>query len=136
MQALLAIRDKVKANGLLVGTVTELSPYPRLAVGLQLKLLGSDQRPVALGVDQVWDSTDRNVQKRIRAYYRKELRSGSRRQPLSQELVTVSPLEFRQIRGLRGGADPRQQEEIAPAGRFCVKKPAPSAGISFLRQKA
>ena len=94
MQALLAIRENLKVNGLLVGTVTEYQPYPRLAIGLRLKLLDLTDGQLLWGVDQVWDSTDRNVQKRIHAYFRKELRSGSGTSPLSQELVTISPLEF------------------------------------------
>jgi len=94
MQALLAIRENFKVNGLLVGTVTEYRPYPRLAIGLRLKLLDLTDGQLLWGVDQVWDSTDRDVQKRIRVYFRKELRSGAGTSPLSQELVTVSPLEF------------------------------------------
>jgi len=94
MQALLAIRENFKVNGLLVGMVTEYRPYPRLAIGLRLKLLDLTDGQLLWGVDQVWDSTDRNVQKRIQAYFRKERRSGSGTSPLSQELVVVSPLEF------------------------------------------
>jgi hypothetical protein len=94
MQALLAIRENLKVNGLLVGTVTEHRPYPRLAVGLRLKLLDLTDGQLLWGVDQVWDSTDRDVQKRIRTYFRKELRSASGTSPLSEELVAISPLEF------------------------------------------
>ena len=94
MQALLAIREDLKVNGLLVGTVTEYRPYPRLAIGLRLRLLDLTDGRLLWGVDQVWDSTDRDVQRRIRIYFRRELRSGSGTSPLSEELVTVSPLEF------------------------------------------
>jgi hypothetical protein len=94
MQALLAIRESCKCNGLLVGTVTEYRPYPRLAVGLRLKLLDLTDGQLLWGVEQVWDSTDRSVQKRIRTYVHKEVRSGSSASPLPQELVGVSSLEF------------------------------------------
>jgi len=94
MQSLLAIRENLKVNGLLVGTVTEYRPYPRLAVGLRLRLLDLTDGQLLWGVDQVWDSTDRDVQKQIRSYYRRALHSGSGTSPLSEELVTVSPLEF------------------------------------------
>jgi hypothetical protein len=94
MQALPAIRENFKVDGLLVGAVTEYRPYPRLAIGLRLKLLDLTDGQLLWGVDQVWDSTDRSVQKRIRAYFRKELRSASGTSPLSQELVVISPLEF------------------------------------------
>lgn len=94
MQALLAIRENCKCNGLLVGTVTEYRPYPRLAVGLRLRLLDLTDGQLLWGVEQVWDGTDRNVQKRIRAYFHEEVRSGSSTSPLPRELVGVSSLEF------------------------------------------
>jgi hypothetical protein len=92
MQTLLLIREKSKSNGLLVGTITEYRPYPRLAIGLRLKLLDLTDGQLLWGVEQVWDSTDRNVQKRVQTYFRKERRSGS--SPLPEELVGVSSLEF------------------------------------------
>ena len=70
MQTLLMIREKFKSNGLLVGTITEYRPYPRLAIGLRLKLIDLADGQLLWGVEQVWDSTDRNVQKRVGAYYR------------------------------------------------------------------
>jgi hypothetical protein len=94
MKALLTIRENTKCSGLLVGTITEYRPYPRLAVGLRLKLLDLTDGQLLWGVEQVWDSTDRNVLKRIKVYFRKEVRSGSGTDPLPQELVAVSPLEF------------------------------------------
>jgi len=92
MQTLLLIREKSKSNGLLVGTITEYRPYPRLTIGLRLKLLDLSDGQLLWGVEQVWDSTDRDVQKRVQAYYRKERRSDS--SPLPEELVGVSSLEF------------------------------------------
>ncbi len=92
MQTLLLIREKFKSNGLLVGTITEYRSYPRLAVGLRLKLIDLTDGQLLWGVEQVWDSTDRNVQKRVGAYYRKDRRSDA--SPLPEELVAVSPLEF------------------------------------------
>ncbi len=92
MQTLLLIREKFKSNGLLVGTITEYRPYPRLAIGLRLKLIDLADGQLLWGVEQVWDSTDRNVQKRVGAYYRSDRRSDA--SPLPEELVAVSPLEF------------------------------------------
>ncbi len=92
MQALLLIREKFRSNGLLVGTITEYRPYPRLALGLRLKLIDLTDGQLLWGIEQVWDSTDRNVQKRMRAYYRSDRRSDAN--PLPEELLAVSPLEF------------------------------------------
>jgi hypothetical protein len=92
MQTLLLIREKFKSNGLLVGTITEYRPYPRLAIGLRLKLIDLTDGQLLWGVEQVWDSTDSDVQKRMGAYYRRDRRSDA--SPLPEELIGVSPLEF------------------------------------------
>jgi hypothetical protein len=92
MQTLLAMRENLKCNGLLVGTVTEYRPYPRLAIGLRIKLLDLTDGRLLWGVEQVWDTTDRSLQQRIRAYSHSELRSGTG--PAPEELVMLSPLEF------------------------------------------
>lgn len=94
MQTLLAMRESCNCNGLLIGTVTEYRPYPRLTLGLRLKLLDLSDGRLLWGIDQVWDSTDRSVQKRIRSYFRNELRPTSSTSPLSRDLVAISPLEF------------------------------------------
>lgn len=92
MQTLQGMRESLKCNGLLVGTVTEYRPYPRLAIGLRLKLIDLMDGRLLWGVEQVWDTTDRGLQQRIRAYTRSELRSGG--SPAPEELVMLSPLEF------------------------------------------
>jgi hypothetical protein len=92
MQAMLAIREERKCDGLLMGTVTEYQPYPRLVIGLHLKLLDLTDGHVLWGVEQVWDSMDKGVRRRIHTYSQRELRSGSAAVP--EELVPVSSLEF------------------------------------------
>lgn len=92
MQALLVIRENFKSNGLLVGTITEYQPYPRLAIGLRLKLINLTDGQLLWGIEQVWDSTDSSVQKRVRAYFHRERRSDA--SPLPEELIVVSSLEF------------------------------------------
>jgi hypothetical protein len=44
------------------------------------------------GMEQVWDSADRSIQKRIRTYLKEGRRAGE--SPLREELVVVSPLTF------------------------------------------
>jgi hypothetical protein len=92
MQAMLAVREGLKCDGLLMGTVTEYQPYPRLVIGLHLKLLDLTDGHVLWGVEQVWDSMDKGVRNRIHAYSQKQLRSGSAAVP--EDLVPVSSLEF------------------------------------------
>jgi hypothetical protein len=92
LQKLLTMRETLKCNGLLVGTITEYEPYPRMAIGLRLKLLDLTDGQLLWGFEQVWDTADRNIEKRIKAYFRDELRSGVA--SLREELVVVSSLKF------------------------------------------
>jgi hypothetical protein len=92
MQTLLDMRQTLRCNALMVGAVTEYRPYPRLAIGLRMKLIDLVDGRLLWGVEQVWDTTDRSVQRRIGAYARSELRSGGG--PAPEELVMLSSLEL------------------------------------------
>jgi hypothetical protein len=92
LRQLVSIRDALNCNGLLVGTITEYKPYPHMVIGLRLKLLDLTDGQLLWGLEQVWDSADRTIQKRIKAYLKEERRAGH--SPLREELVVVSPLNF------------------------------------------
>jgi len=92
MRQLLAMRETLKCNGLLVGTVTEYTPYPHMSLGLRLKLLDLTDGQLIWGLEQVWDSSDRDIRKRIKQYFKNDLRTGVA--SLREELVVVSPLKF------------------------------------------
>ena len=92
LEKLLAIRETLKCDGLLLGTVTEYRPYPHMAVGLRLKLLDLRDGQLVWALEQVWDSADKTTEKRIKSYFKSEKRSGFA--PLHENLAAVSPLEF------------------------------------------
>lgn len=91
-EQLLAMRDVLKCDGLLVGTVTEYRPYPHMAVGLRLKLLDLRDGQLVWALEQVWDSADKATEKRIKTYYKTQKRDDYA--PLNDKLAAVSPLEF------------------------------------------
>ena len=92
LRQLLAVREALKCNGLLVGTITRYEPYPHMVVGLRLKLLDLVDGQLLWGMEQVWDSSDKSIQKRIQTYLKTQQRSG--RSVLQEELVIASPLNF------------------------------------------
>jgi len=92
LRGLLAMRDTLRCNGLLVGTITEYRPYPQLVLGLRLKLLDLTDGQLLWGLEQVWDAADKSLQKRVETYFKKEVRSGFA--PLREDLVVISSLEF------------------------------------------
>lgn len=92
LKKLLALRDTLQCNALLVGTITQYQPYPRMAVGLRLKLLDLTDGQLLWGLEQVWDSADGSIQKRIKDYFKTEQRSGFA--PVQEQLVAISSLQF------------------------------------------
>jgi len=92
LEQLLAIREALKCDGVLHGTVTEFRPYPHMAVGLRMKLLDLRDGQLQWALEQVWDSADKTTEKRIKSYFKSEKRSGFA--PLHEKLAAVSPIEF------------------------------------------
>lgn len=92
LEQLLAIREALKCDGLLLGTITEYRPYPHMAVGLRMKLLNLRDGQLQWALEQVWDSDDKTTEKRIKSYFNSEKRSDFA--PLHEKLAAVSPIEF------------------------------------------
>jgi len=92
LEQLMAIREVLKCDGVLLGTITEFRPYPHMTIGLRLKLLDLRDGQLLWALEQVWDSADKTTENRIRDYFLSQKRSGYA--PLHEQLATVSSLEF------------------------------------------
>ena len=91
-EQLSAIHRTLKCNAVLIGTITEYQPYPRLTLGLRLRLVDLTDGQLIWALEQVWDTSDKTTEKRIRDYFNTQVRSGY--EPLRQELVIISSLNF------------------------------------------
>lgn len=92
LEQLSAIRKTLKCDAILVGTITEYQPYPHMAISLRLKLVDLRDGQLLWGIEQIWDSSDKTTEYRIKKYFQSQMRSGFA--PLQEQLVAVSPLEF------------------------------------------
>lgn len=63
------IRNQLKCDAFLVGTITHFEPYPHMAVGLRLRLIDLSDGGLFWAMEQVWDTSDKNTLERIEAYY-------------------------------------------------------------------
>ena len=63
-----------------------------MAIGLRLKLIDMTDGQLLWGLEQIWDTADRSIAKRIKHYFKNELQPGV--DSLQQELVVVSSLKF------------------------------------------
>ena len=86
------IRETLKCDAILLGTITEFKPYPHMIIGLRLKLLDLRDGQLLWALEQVWDSADKTIEYRIKDYFRSHKRSGYA--PLEEQLTSVSSLEF------------------------------------------
>lgn len=91
-EQLSAIRGALNCNALLSGTVTSYQPYPHLSIGLRLKLIDLADGQLLWAFEQIWDTTDKTTEKRIKDYFEEQIRSGIT--PLHEQLVVVSTLKF------------------------------------------
>jgi hypothetical protein len=87
-----AIRETLKCDAVLLGTITEFRPYPHMIIGLRLKLLDLRDGQLLWALEQVWDSADKITQYRIKDYFRYHKSSGYA--PMHEQLASVSSLEF------------------------------------------
>ena len=87
-----AIRETLKCDAVLLGTITEFRPYPHMIIGLRLKLLDLRDGQLLWALEQVWDGADKATEQRAKSHFMAPKGSGVA--PLQEQLATVSPLEF------------------------------------------
>ena len=69
IRELAAIRKALKCDAILFGRMHSYTPYPRHLVGIQLRLVDLSEGQVVWAIDDVWDSTNKSIAKRIDNYY-------------------------------------------------------------------
>lgn len=92
LEQMAAVRQTLKCDGVLIGTITEFEPYPHMAVGLRLKLIDLTSGELLWAIEQVWNSSDKVTERRIRKYLN-ETRS-SLANNSNESITAISPLEF------------------------------------------
>lgn len=86
------IRKALKCDALLLGTITQFKPYPHMVIGLRMQLLDLRDGQLLWALDQIWDSSDKTTEYRIKNYFQYQMKTESA--PLREQLIAVSPLEF------------------------------------------
>ncbi|MBN1818891.1 MAG: hypothetical protein JW828_16125 [Sedimentisphaerales bacterium] len=86
------IRHSLNADAIVLGRVGDYQPYPHLLIGLHLKMLDLRNGHLVWGMEQIWDSSDKTVQQRMKAYHQNQL--GKSFEPLYWQMLTTSPKAF------------------------------------------
>jgi len=92
LEQLAAMRKTLNCDAVLIGTVTGFEPFPYLTIGLRLKLIDLADGQLLWALEQIWDTTDKTTQDRIKNYYRHHILPGF--ETLQEKLGTVSSLRF------------------------------------------
>jgi hypothetical protein len=92
LEELAMIRQNVKADAVMFGSITNYEPFPHMSMSMQLKLVDLRSGKLLWAMEQVWDSSDRRLEERMKYYYNKVLRSGY--EPIDWQLLTTSPRNF------------------------------------------
>ena len=92
MEELLVIRKQLRADAVLYGSITRYHPYPHLMVGLHLKMVDLRSGKLLWAIEQIWDSTDKLVERRMKKFYKEHMPSSY--EPMNWELLTTSPRAF------------------------------------------
>lgn len=83
------------ADAVLIGSVTQAQPFPRMQVGLCLRLIDLRNARPLWTVDGGRDTADHDTQRRIEVFFRREVGGGTA--PFGWELATVSPRAFQKF---------------------------------------
>jgi hypothetical protein len=86
------IRQLLHCDAVLLGSLTAFQPYPRMQIGLVLRLLDLRSAKTVWSVDLVWDARDKDVQAALRRSLRD--RVGREYEPLDWQIGTISPDVF------------------------------------------
>lgn len=92
LEELSAIRQQLKVDAVMFGSITRYEPFPHMLMSLRLKLIDLRSGKLLWATEQVWDSSDKRLEHRMKQYYKNELRSGY--DPMDWELLITSPRNF------------------------------------------
>jgi hypothetical protein len=86
------LRQRLDCDAVMVGAVTSFQQYPRMQIGLRLTLLDLKAGKVLWSLDNVWDTRDREVERRIQEFF--EERMAHKYEPVDWQIGTVSASAF------------------------------------------
>ena len=95
LQDLVAMREELRCDAVLFGKITSFMSYPRMQMGLYLRLLDLRGGRVLWGADHVWDMTDKGVEYRAERYYKQNLRDVYG--PADSSVMLMSPSAFQRF---------------------------------------
>lgn len=95
LEQIALMRRELNCDGAMLAEITMFEPYPRMRLGLNVRLVDLRTGHVVWAVDNIWDSTQADLQHRLRRYYLCRTRESS--DPLGWRLALTSPRAFQKF---------------------------------------
>jgi len=95
MRQLARIRDALRCDAVMFGSVTHFQTHPRMQIGLYVRLLDLKNGNLVWSVDHIWDSTDKQTTERMEWFFSEEMRGGY--DPVQWRLTMMSPKVFQKF---------------------------------------
>jgi hypothetical protein len=92
LQEMKQLRELLDCDAVLVGSLSSFQQFPRMQMGLRLTLLDLRNGKVIWSVDNVWDTRDRDVERRIKEFF--DDRMAHRYEPVNWQIANVSTSAF------------------------------------------
>lgn len=92
LEELSVVHKTIHNNAMIVGAVTQYQPYPRMTIGLRLKMIDLQSGDLIWAFEQVWDSSDQYTKEKIKRYFRSKQQTGS--EELNEQLIERSSKKF------------------------------------------
>lgn len=89
LQELQQLRQGLGCDAVLFGAINTFQPYPRMQIGLYLRLVDLKDGRLIWAVDHVWDTRDKAIELRIRNYFKNNL--AREYEPADWEMGSISP---------------------------------------------
>ena len=92
LDQLMITRNILRCDAVLVGKITEYTPYPHMVIGLRLKMISLDDGRHIWAFEQVWDTADKKTEHRIKKFLANQTQLVSAN--MNERLVTISSIKF------------------------------------------
>lgn len=86
------VQQAFAADAILTGVIRDYQAHPRLAISVRLRLTDLADGELIWAMEQVWDTTDKEIEKRMRGFFETEMGSGY--EPLNWRIGLISPHIF------------------------------------------
>ncbi|MCY2932036.1 MAG: hypothetical protein NTV86_21590 [Planctomycetota bacterium] len=92
LEQMKAMRSAFRTDVVILANLTEFHPYPRMRMGLRLRMIDLRSGQLIWSVDHVWDGTQEATARRIQQYH--TTRTPGLSDPLEWRVALVSPKAF------------------------------------------